>query len=327
MEQEQLLEVRQLTTEFKTYGEPVKILDGISFALKRGEVLGIVGESGCGKSLTALSIMGLIKPPGRIIGGEINFRGRDLLSLKKNDLRRLRGNRIAMIFQEPMTALNPVYSIGNQMEEVLKIHTDLDKKARLKRLIELLNSVGIPRPEAILRSFPHQLSGGMRQRVMIAMAMSCSPELLIADEPTTALDVTIQAQILQLIKGLQRESGMSILLITHNLGVVSEMCDRVIVMYAGRIVETASARSILDDPQHPYTQGLLASLPRPGVEQARLHYIPGYVPPAARWGLGCRFAERCASAQERCRHESPSLRDTGGGHWVSCWLKGGEGSE
>lgn len=324
MEQEHLLQVRQLTTAFKSYGESVKILDGLSFSLKKGEVLGIVGESGCGKSLTALSIMRLIKPPGRIVGGEIIFRGIDLLALKKHELRRIRGNQIAMIFQEPMTALNPVYSIGNQMEEVLKSHTELDKKSRLKRLVELLDEVGIPRAEAFLHNFPHQLSGGMRQRVMIAMAMSCSPELLIADEPTTALDVTIQAQILELIRGLQRDSGMSVLLITHNLGVVSEMCDRVIVMYAGRIVESAPARSILDNPQHPYTQGLLASLPRRGLEQARLNYIPGYVPPASRWAEGCRFIERCSSALERCRTEAPSLTENGEGHWVSCWRKGGE---
>lgn len=326
MEHANILEVVDLKTTFRSLRQSFNAVDGVSFSLKRGETLGIVGESGCGKSVTSLSIMGLVKPPGQITSGRIVFDGTDLLSLKKKEMRKIRGNRISMIFQEPMTSLNPVYTIGNQIGESLQIHTGLSGREINGRVVGLLEMVGIPRAKEIVDEYPHQLSGGMRQRVMIAMAMACDPELLMADEPTTALDVTIQAQILELMKGLQKNSGMSMILITHDLGVVSEMCDRVVVMYAGKIVETGSVRDILDRPQHPYTKGLLNSLPKKGVKQSRLNFIPGQVPPPTQWGTGCRFAGRCPEVVERCLTASPPLFEQGEGQLTACWLaeKGGE---
>lgn len=320
MERQPVLEVRDLTTTFYSQGQSFHAISGVSFAINQGETLGVVGESGCGKSVTSLSIMGLIKPPGKVSGGHILFKGTDLLTLGKKELREIRGNRIAMIFQEPMTSLNPVYTIGNQIGEVFKIHTRLKKRERMARTVELLQMVGIPRAEEIVHDYPHQLSGGMRQRVMIAMAMACAPELLIADEPTTALDVTIQAQILELMKDLQRKNKMAMMLITHDLGVVSEVCDQVIVMYAGMIVEKGPVRQILDNPQHPYTKGLLASLPKNAKASRRLSYIPGQVPPPTQWGRGCRFADRCSWATEQCRQELPPLFSAGPASQAACWL-------
>lgn len=320
-----ILEVKELTTTFQSRRQTFHAIDRISFQVAKGETLGVVGESGCGKSVTSLSIMGLIKPPGKVTHGQILFKGMDLLSLSKHELREIRGNKVSMIFQEPMTSLNPVYTIGNQISEALKIHTKLNRQQIKERTIELLNMVGIPRAAEIINDYPHQLSGGMRQRVMIAMAMACKPELLIADEPTTALDVTIQAQILELIKELQIKNDMSMILITHDLGVVSEVCDRLIVMYAGIIVEQGPVGEILDRPQHPYTKGLLASLPKNAIDR-RLHYIPGQVPPPFEWGKGCRFADRCSFVMDRCRQELPPLFSSGAKKHCACWLmeKGGE---
>ncbi|WP_312108981.1 ABC transporter ATP-binding protein [Brevibacillus reuszeri] len=325
--QQPVLEVRDLRTTFRSQGQSFHAIDGVSFTIGQGETIGVVGESGCGKSVTSLSIMGLIKPPGQVSGGRILFKGKDLLSLGKKELREIRGNRISMIFQEPMTSLNPVYTVGNQIMEALKIHTKLGKAERKARTIELLKMVGIPRAEEIITDYPHQLSGGMRQRVMIAMAMACDPELLIADEPTTALDVTIQAQILELMKELQHKHNMSMMLITHDLGVVSEVCDQVIVMYAGMIVEKGPVREILDNPQHPYTQGLLASLPKNAKTNHRLNYIPGQVPPPLQWGKGCRFVDRCTHATERCHQELPGLFAAGPASLAACWLVVEEGGE
>ncbi|RED56188.1 ABC transporter ATP-binding protein [Cohnella phaseoli] len=327
MDDRYLLEVNGLTTTFQSRDHTFNATDGISFAIRKGETLGIVGESGCGKSVTSLSIMGLIKSPGKITKGEIKFKGRDLLKVSKRELRVLRGNEIAMIFQEPMTSLNPVYTIGNQIGEALKIHKKASGKALKARVIELLQMVGIPRAEEIAGDYPHQLSGGMRQRVMIAMAMACQPELMIADEPTTALDVTIQAQILQLMKDLQKQNNMSMMLITHDLAVVSEVCDHVIVMYAGKIVEQGLVRDILDSPRHPYTQGLLNSLPKSAGSERRLNYIPGYVPPPSQWGQGCRFVDRCPHAMDKCREQLPPLFPIDeAGRAAACWLveKGGQ---
>ncbi|NOU99461.1 ABC transporter ATP-binding protein [Paenibacillus planticolens] len=326
MDHEVMLEVQGLTTTFQSNHQSFHAVDGISFQIRRGETLGVVGESGCGKSVTSLSIMGLIKHPGKVSHGQIKFKGTNLLSMSNKQLRQIRGNQISMIFQEPMTSLNPVYTIGNQIGEALSVHTKMNKKQIRERTIELLQMVGIPRMEEIIKAHPHQLSGGMRQRVMIAMAMACKPELLIADEPTTALDVTIQAQILELMRELQQANGMSMMLISHDLGVVSEVCDRVIVMYAGRIVEQGPVRDILDRPQHPYTRGLLASLPKHAKGERRLHFIPGQVPPPSQWGKGCRFAGRCASVMERCHHEIPPLIDNGAPNQAACWLieKGGD---
>jgi peptide/nickel transport system ATP-binding protein len=326
---EHLLEVTGLTTRVEAGNHSLTVLDGVSFHVSKGEVLGIVGESGCGKSVTALSVMGLLKQPVRIAAGKVVYKDRDLVPLRKGDLRKIRGNEISMIFQEPMTSLNPSYTVGNQIGEVMRVHTGLSRHAIQDRVENLLATVGIPRPREVAKNYPHQLSGGMRQRVMIAMAMACEPELLIADEPTTALDVTIQAQVLDLIRKLQRESGMSVMLITHDLGVVSEMCDRVIVMYAGRIVETAKTRDLLDSPQHPYTRGMLESLPKRGQSGQRMHFIPGQVPPPSKWGSGCRFSDRCPYVMDRCRQETPPSVVGAGGRETSCWLfddKGGNPS-
>ena len=320
-----LLEIRDLQTHFFTDDGVVRAVDGVSLAIEPGRTLAVVGESGSGKSVTALSVLRLVAmPPGRIVGGSIRFRGRDLLSLSEPEMRGVRGREISMIFQEPMTSLNPVFSCGAQIMEVLELHLKLDRAAARRQAIELLKHVGIPSPEQRVDEYPHQMSGGMRQRVMIAMALACRPALLIADEPTTALDVTIQAQILELLRSLQRELEMSVLLITHDLGVVAETADHVVVMYAGQVVERCGVREIFRATRHPYTAGLLASLPRleeaaaPAARPERLRVIPGQVPDPSRFPGGCRFHPRCPLAVERCRSEMPALRDVGGGHLARC---------
>ena len=296
-----LLSVRNLKTHFYTEDGIVPAVDGISFDLERGGTLGIVGESGCGKSVTSLSIMGLIpSPPGKIVDGEILFEGRDLTKLSEAEMRKIRGNEISMIFQEPMTSLNPVFTIGNQIMEAIMLHQKLDKAAARKKAIEMLSLVGIPSPEKRIDEYPHQLSGGMRQRVMIAMALSCNPKLLIADEPTTALDVTIQAQILDLMRDLQKELGTAIIMITHDLGVIAELVDQVVVMYTGIIVERGDVETIFANPQHPYTQGLLASIPRLDMDVERLQAIPGSVPTPGNFPKGCGFHPRCPYAKDIC---------------------------
>jgi oligopeptide/dipeptide ABC transporter ATP-binding protein len=317
---EPLLEVRELQTHFFTDDGVIRAVDGVSFAIEPGETLAVVGESGSGKSVTSLSILRLVaSPPGRIVGGQIKFRGRDLLTLSDAEMRSIRGREISMIFQEPMTSLNPVYTCGEQILEVLMLHEKLDRKTARARTVDLLRLVGIPSPEQRVDEYPHQMSGGMRQRVMIAMALACRPALLIADEPTTALDVTIQAQILDLLKGLRQELGMAVLLITHDLGVVAETADRVAVMYAGQVVEYCDVRPAFRSTRHPYTAGLLASLPKLGAETERLRVIPGNVPNPANFPSGCRFHPRCPIAVERCRNEMPALRDVGGGHLARCF--------
>ncbi|KWX81203.1 peptide ABC transporter ATP-binding protein [Paenibacillus riograndensis] len=318
----ELLEVSGLCTEFSTAAGTIRAVDGISLSVRKGETLGIVGESGCGKSITSLSIMQLLpKRISRIAAGQIRFEGKDMLKMPVKEVRRIRGNRIAMIFQEPMTSLNPVFKIGRQISESARFHLKLSKKEADERAVEMLRKVGIPRPEKIAQQYAHQLSGGMRQRVMIAMAMVCSPQLLIADEPTTALDVTIQAQILDLMRELQQTEGMSILMITHDLGVVAEMCDRVVIMYAGQIVEEADVATLFAKPLHPYTQGLLASLPQLAGENDRLTSIPGQVPNPANLPSGCRFAPRCPAVVDRCWAERPELLEIRPGHSCRCLLQ------
>lgn len=312
-----LLEVRNLRTWFSSEAGTARAVDGVSFEVAPGETLGIVGESGCGKTVTSLSLMGLIpSPPGRIVeGSSIRFRGRELTTLPPRELRKLRGNEMAMIFQEPMSSLNPVYTVGDQIVEALRLHRKLSRKEARARGVAALREVGIPEPEQRFDEYPHQLSGGMRQRVMIAMALACEPDLLIADEPTTALDVTIQAQILDLLAGLRERRGMAILLITHDLGVVAEVCDRVLVMYAGQVVEAGTVEAIFHAPRHPYTQGLLASLPRLETRGERLRPIEGTVPSPLAWPAGCRFHARCPHAWDRCRDEAPPLAAS------RCWLE------
>jgi oligopeptide/dipeptide ABC transporter ATP-binding protein len=309
-----LLRVRDLRTWFHTDAGVARAVDGVSFDLDRGEVLGIVGESGCGKSVTSLSILGLIpSPPGRIVeGSSVRLRDRELVGLSARELRRIRGADIAMIFQEPMTSLNPVFTVGEQVAEPLRLHLDLSRRAARDRAVELLDLVGIAAPARRATEYPHQLSGGMRQRVMIAMALACEPDVLIADEPTTALDVTIQAQILELIGSLRERLGMAVVLITHDLGVVAETCDRVLVMYAGRIVEQAPVGDLFEAPGHPYTEGLLGAVPRLGASADSLAVIPGQVPSAYAWPSGCRFAGRCPYAWDRCDTEPPLLARGGG---------------
>lgn len=319
-----VLAVENLVTEFSTPDGVGRAVDGLSFSVGRGETLGIVGESGCGKSISVMSILKLIPmPPGEIKSGTALLNGRDLIAMTDEEIRSVRGKEIAMIFQEPMTSLNPVLTIGYQIAEAVRKHMGVGKKQARDRAIEMLELVRIPEARQRAREFPHQLSGGMRQRAMIAMALACDPEVLIADEPTTALDVTIQAQILELIGDLQREMGTAVILITHDLGVVAETCDRVIVMYAGRKIEEASVESLFADPRHPYTRGLLASVPRLRVEgepaAARLHEISGVVPPITAPRQGCLFAPRCQSATEQCRSETPALRAAGEDHAVACW--------
>jgi peptide/nickel transport system ATP-binding protein len=315
-----LLEIEGLTTEFRNETGWVRAVDGISFRVARGKTTGLVGESGCGKSVTALSILRLIaQPQGRISAGKVRYGDRDLLAISDEEMRALRGDKISMIFQEPMTSLNPVFTAGDQVGESLRIHRGHSRKQALAEAERLFKLVGIPSPAERLSAYPHQLSGGMRQRVMIAMALACGPDLLIADEPTTALDVTIQAQILELLRRLQAELGMSILLITHDLGVVAETCEEVIVMYAGRIVERAPVRSLFATPRHPYTGGLLASVPPlEGARPERLKEIPGMVPALGRWPVGCKFQDRCPRVQPLCREEEPALGPAGAEHQFRC---------
>ena len=319
-----VIEVKNLRTRFNTNEGVFYAVDNVSFFLEEGKTLGIVGESGCGKSVTSLSIMRLIPtPPGKIESGEILFQGKDLLKLSNEEMRKVRGGQIGMIFQEPMTSLNPVFTIGNQIEEAVKIHRpEFSRKQIRDRALEMLKLVGIPSPEKRIDDYPHQLSGGMRQRVMIAMALSCNPKLLIADEPTTALDVTIQAQILELIKKLQTEFNTAMILITHDLGVVAETCNDVAVMYAGRIIEQGTAEEIFNHPKHPYTQGLLNSVPHfeSGKRRAKLETIPGIVPSLARLPQGCRFQARCKYVQENCRQQDPPLESwQNGNHKAACF--------
>ena len=315
-----LLAVESLTVAFESEAGARRVVEETSFALEAGRTLGLVGESGCGKSVTAMSIMRLLpSPPSRVLGGRILFEDKDLLALPADEMRAIRGDRIGMVLQEPMTSLNPVLSVGFQIEEVLRLHRGLSgAKARVQAL-EMLRHVGIGAPERRLGQYPHQLSGGLRQRVMIAMALVCRPRLLIADEPTTALDVTIQAQILDLLRRLKRELGMALLLITHDLGVVAEMCDAVAVMYAGRIVERAGAEALFRHPRHPYTHGLLAARPRLVPKGGKLPTIAGTVPPPGRRGIGCSFADRCPRVLARCRSERPELAPAGEGQWAACW--------
>jgi oligopeptide/dipeptide ABC transporter ATP-binding protein len=316
-----LLEIQNLHTFF--YGESgvARAVDGVSFSVGAGETIGLVGESGCGKSVTALSVLRLVRPPGRIEpGSKILFEGRDLVTLDERQLRTVRGARIAMIFQEPMTALNPVFTVGEQIAEVVRIHSKTTRRDAWQRAVEMLQIVGIPAPAERAHEYPHQLSGGMRQRVVIAMALVMNPALVIADEPTTALDVTIQAQILELLQQLQRRFGMSIVLITHDLGVVAETVSRVLVMYGGEIVEEAPVKTLFAEAHHPYTEGLLAAMPRLGESRERLRTIPGTVPPPTSWPEGCRFHDRCPYAWERCTREHPPLYQIGGGHVSRCHL-------
>ncbi len=321
-----VLEIDGLQTHFFTSAGTVRAVDGVSYALKAGETLGVVGESGCGKSVSALSILRLVaNPPGRIVGGQIRFNGRNLLDLPEPEMERVRGNEISMIFQEPMTSLNPLYTVGGQIAEAVALHQGLSRKEAWNRSIEMLRRVYIPEPEKRAHAYPHQLSGGMRQRVMIAMALSCNPKVLIADEPTTALDVTIQAQILDLMRELQETTGTAIILITHDMGVVAENADRVVVMYAGRKVEEAPAEALFDTPGHPYTEGLLGSIPhldevaRSGARRARLNEIKGMVPSLFNLPQGCSFAPRCAKASDKCRQDVPPLEEHRPGHFIACW--------
>jgi oligopeptide transport system ATP-binding protein len=319
---DRVLEVKNLSTHFFSDEGVVRAVDGVSFHVDAEETLGIVGESGCGKSVTSLSIMQLVpSPPGKIVGGQILFQGQDLLKKSPEEMRKIRGNDIAMIFQEPMTSLNPVYTIGDQIAEAVILHQKVSKREALQRAIEMLRLVGIPAPERRVHDYPHQLSGGMRQRVMIAMALSCNPTLLIADEPTTALDVTIQAQILELMKSMKQEFHMAITLITHDLGVVAEMTERVIVMYAGKVVEEAPTVELFQEPLHPYTQGLMNSIPRLDQDQkTRLHVIEGTVPNLLNLPKGCSFAPRCPQAMPICHERPPLLTEVSDTRKVSCWL-------
>ncbi len=324
---EVILDVKNLRTSFFTEAGEIRAVDRVSFQVKRGRTLGIVGESGCGKSVTSLSIMRLIpEPPGKVVGGEILYAGQDLLKLNAADMRKIRGDEISMIFQEPMTSLNPVFTVGNQIVEAIELHQGLKPKEARARAIEMLKLVGIPAAEERVDEYPHQLSGGMRQRVMIAMALSCTPNVLIADEPTTALDVTIQAQILELLRELQKKLGMAMILITHDLGVVAEVADEVAVMYAGNIVEQGTVRDIFKNPKHPYTRGLLNSIPTLSrdptgkVKKERLETIPGIVPNLLELPSGCRFQERCQWVSDRCRAQEPELRVVQGEHRVRCVL-------
>lgn len=314
-----LLKVNNLKTYFFTDDGVVKAVDGVNFEVYPGETLGIVGESGCGKSVTSLSILRLLDEKGKIVDGEIIFEGKDLVKLDENEMREIRGNDIAMIFQEPMVALNPVYTVGDQIMEAIILHQKVHKDEARKIAIDMLRKVGIPEPEKRVDEYPHELSGGMRQRAMIAMALSCHPKLLIADEPTTALDVTIQAQILELMKQLQKDLGMAIIMITHDLGVIAEISDRVAVMYAGKMVEYTDVKRLFKNPKHPYTWALLNAIPRLDIEQERLFSIPGVVPDALHFPSGCKFHTRCEFATEKCRNEEPGLIEIEDGHFVACW--------
>ncbi len=315
----ELLEIQGLTTVFATSAGTLTAVDDLSLTVRHGSVLGLVGESGCGKTVTALSVLNLAPPPGRITAGRILFEGTDLLALPPAEMRRVRGARISMVFQEPMTALNPVFTVGDQVAEVLTTHKEITAADALDQAVELLRSVGIPSPEKRVHEYPHQLSGGMRQRVMIAMAIACRPKLVLADEPTTALDVTIQAHILELLGRLQAEMGMALMLVTHDLGLIAERAHEVAVMYAGRIVEQAGTRELFAEPLHPYTRGLMASLPKPGeTKRTRLRTIPGAVPRLSELPAGCRFAPRCELAGGVCETQ-PDLVEVRPGHTVRCW--------
>ncbi len=317
---EALLEVKDLKTYFHTENGVVPSVDGVSFSIKKGETIAVVGESGSGKSVTSLSIMGLVGSPGKIVGGEILFEGKDLTTISNREMRKLRGNEIAMIFQEPLTSLNPLFTVGNQISESIRLHQKANKEEAKIKSIEMLRKVGIPRPEKVFSSYPHTLSGGMRQRVMIAMALSCNPKLLIADEPTTALDVTIQAQILQLMRNLKHDNDTSIMLITHDLGVVAEMVDTVIVMYAGQVVEYTDVYTLFKEPKHPYTKGLLDSTPKIHELKDELQSIEGTVPPPGSITQGCSFQTRCPLATDKCFMEGPELKEIAPNHKVRCWL-------
>jgi oligopeptide/dipeptide ABC transporter ATP-binding protein len=321
---EPLLEVKDLKTYFYTEDGVVKAVDGVDFFVSEGEVLGLVGESGCGKSVTSLSIMRLISDPGEILEGEIRFDGRSLLQLSENEMVDMRGNRMSMIFQQPQSSLNPVFTVGDQIAEVFHIHGTLSKEEGWEKAVDLLRLVGIPDADEKAHAYPHEMSGGQAQRVMIAMALALNPQLLIADEPTTALDVTIQAQILDLLRGLGAQMGTAIILITHDLGIIAEMADRVAVMYAGRIVEEADVRTVFKNPQHPYTQGLIASIPILGLQKDRLEVIPGMVPNLIGLPPGCRFSSRCRPRETHeltiCEKIEPELTEVGPGHAVRCWL-------
>jgi oligopeptide/dipeptide ABC transporter ATP-binding protein len=317
---DRLLDITNLTCSFATEEGPARALDGVSFWIGPGETLGLVGESGCGKTVTALCIMRLIQsPPGRIEAGSIMFKDQNLLALSEKEMRRIRGNEISMVFQEPMTSLNPVFTCGHQVEEAVMLHQKVNKKAAETRTLDMLDLVKIPDPRRVSKSYPHQLSGGMRQRVMIAMALSCNPSLLIADEPTTALDVTIQAQILDLLHSLQEQFNMAILMITHDLGVIAEMSRRVVVMYAGKVMEVGSVMEIFGDARHPYTLGLKESIPRLATRGVRLKVIPGMVPDPVDFPSGCRFSDRCKYAEYRCDKEAVEVREVSDGHSVRCW--------
>ena len=316
-----LVVVNDLKTYFYTEDGVVKAVDGVSFRIKKGETVGIVGESGCGKSITSMSLMRLVpNPPGKIVGGEIIIDGKKILELSENEMREIRGNDISVIFQEPMTSLNPVFTIGYQICEAIMLHQGLNEHDAKKKAIEMLELVGIPRADEIVDAYPHELSGGMRQRAMIAMAISCKPKLLIADEPTTALDVTIQAQILDLMRDLKSKIGSSIMLITHDLGVVAEMCDYVVVMYAGKVVEEANVIELFKNPKHPYTVGLLESKPILNQDKERLDSIPGQVPNPLHLPKGCYFYPRCKHGMEICKTKQPPLREVAPGHKAACWL-------
>jgi len=314
-----MLEVRDLHTHFRTMDGVVRAVDGVSFDIAPGASVGIVGESGSGKSVTSLSIMRLIEPPGWIAGGHILFRGKDLAALSEEEMRKVRGDDISMVFQEPMTALNPVYTCGDQVAEVLRVHRNMSRREAMNRAVELFKMVGIPAPERRVNDYPHNLSGGMRQRVMIAMALANEPDLLILDEPTTALDVTIQAQILELVKNLRQEVNTAVLLITHDIGVIAEMSDEVIVMYGGKVMERANVLQIIKDPKHPYTKGLLASIPSLGMKNQRLNVIAGAVPNPLNMPPGCPFAPRCPYAMDVCT-TMPELKTLDDGRQVFCWL-------
>ena len=315
-----LLEVNELQTHFFTERGVAKAVDGVTFSVNAGETLCLVGESGCGKSVTALSILRLVTPPGRIVGGGIRFDGRDLLALSKDEMRQIRGNQISMIFQEPMTSLNPVFTVGNQIAEAIRLHQRVSKAEARNRTIEMLRKVQISSPETRVDDYPHQMSGGMLQRVMIAMALACNPKLLIADEPTTALDVTVQAQILELLAQLRQEFKMAVLLITHDLGIVAEVADHVAVMYAGKIVEHATAMDLFARPSHPYTLGLFNSLPSRVKPDQKLAVIPGNVPSPLEFPTGCKFHPRCPFAVDRCRAEEPPLAEVSAGHRSACFF-------
>ncbi|TQR45408.1 ABC transporter ATP-binding protein [Paenibacillus popilliae] len=321
-----LIEFRNLRTNFYTSSGVVRAVNDVSFSIKEGETLCVVGESGCGKSVTAMSLMRLVSPPGKVEGGQILYNGKDLLGIKEREMRQIRGNEIAMIFQEPMTSLNPVFTIGEQLTEPILLHKGVTKKEAKKRAIDLIELVGIPRAAQIFDAYPHELSGGMRQRIMIAIALSCDPKLLIADEPTTALDVTIQAQILDLMRNIKKEFNTAIMMITHDLGVVAEMADHVVVMYAGKVIEEAPVLELFQNPKHPYTQGLLKAKPVINERMERLYTIPGQVPNPVELGENCYFNDRCEHCMSICTDKQPQLKVYDNKHKTACWLyeKGGD---